>query len=252
MINMEVIKLYREGNSINAIAKQLNSYPSKIYKILLTANEPLRSKSEAQSANLASGKVKHPTKGIKRSEKTKAKIGDKVYSRWQKASEEEKKRRSKMSKEQWKNMTPDHKRKIKERSIKQIHAASKKGSKMELALVTALNEKQVLAVHHKKKFLPNSKLEVDILLPELYTVIEIDGPSHFSPVWGEEALQKTQKADAEKNGLLLQLKYNVIRIRYSSKHFAKKHIRLVLDKLLPILKSLKDKKSQYNEIEVLC
>ena len=55
--------------------------------------------------------------------------------------------------------------------------------------------------YHKKGIVPNSNLEVDIYLPEMGAAIEIDGPSHFLPIWGEEALSKTIKSDNEKNGL---------------------------------------------------
>jgi very-short-patch-repair endonuclease len=45
------------------------------------------------------------------------------------------------------------------------------------------------------------------------TIIEVDGPSHFLPVWGEDRLQKQMKADLDKNGLILSKGFVMIRIK---------------------------------------
>ena len=50
-------------------------------------------------------------------------------------------------------------------------------------------------------------------IPELKTIIEVDGPSHFLPIWGEERLQKQVNADLRKSGSLLSRGFVVIRIK---------------------------------------
>ena len=50
-------------------------------------------------------------------------------------------------------------------------------------------------------------------IPELKTIIEVDGPSHCLPVWGEEKLQKQINADLRKDGIFLTRGYVVIRLK---------------------------------------
>ena len=49
--------------------------------------------------------------------------------------------------------------------------------------------------------------------PKLKAIIEIDGPSHFLPIWGEEKLQKQIKADEVKTGLILSRGFIIIRVK---------------------------------------
>ena len=46
---------------------------------------------------------------------------------------------------------------------------------------------------HKEHWLQNHRLQLDLFIPDLRTVVEVDGPSHFKPVWGMENLIKNQK-----------------------------------------------------------
>ena len=62
-----VIKRYGENHSTYSIAKELGTYPKKIERILKKNGHELRSKGEAQSLAIKSGRTKHPTKGKKRS-----------------------------------------------------------------------------------------------------------------------------------------------------------------------------------------
>ena len=61
--------------------------------------------------------------------------------------------------------------------------------------------------------IPSENLEIDLYIPELKTIIEVDGPSHFLPIWGEDKLQKQINADLRKSGALLSKGYIVIRIK---------------------------------------
>ena len=66
---------------------------------------------------------------------------------------------------------------------------------------------------HKKNLIPTQKLEIDLYIPSHKTIIEIDGPSHFFPIWGEEKLQKQIIADSQKSGLILSKGYIIIRVK---------------------------------------
>ena len=66
-----VIKKYGENFSTYSIAKELETYPKKIERILKKNGIKLRSKSEAQALAIKSGRAKHPTEGKERSEEQK-------------------------------------------------------------------------------------------------------------------------------------------------------------------------------------
>lgn len=67
-------------------------------------------------------------------------------------------------------------------------------------------------IHHHRP-LEKEKLEVDILIPDKRIAIEIDGPSHYSPIWGDINFDRTKKADKEKNGILVTNGFCMIRIK---------------------------------------
>ena len=79
-----------------------------------------------------------------------------------------------------------------------LRLAGKNGSKAENYLVEALKDAGYLVEHHNKQLMAG-EFEIDILLPELAVVIELDGPQHFLPVFGEDRLAKTQLSDQTKN-----------------------------------------------------
>ena len=54
-------------------------------------------------------------------------------------------------------------------------------------------------------------------MPALKTIIEIDGPQHFLPIFGEERLANVVKMDGIKNGLLLGRGFVIVRIKYLCK-----------------------------------
>jgi intein-encoded DNA endonuclease-like protein len=70
----EVIDLYNEGVSTYQIAKDLNTYPNKIRRILHKNGIELKTRSEAQKNAIDKGLVNLPTKGKQRSKEEKIKI----------------------------------------------------------------------------------------------------------------------------------------------------------------------------------
>ena len=91
---------------------------------------------------------------------------------------------------------------------------------------------------HKEHMLVNERLEIDLFIPELSVAIEGDGPSHFEPVWGEEALEKTQSSDRQKSGLILSMGLVLIRIKHT-KGLSEKYKRETLADLKNELEKIK-------------
>jgi very-short-patch-repair endonuclease len=62
-------------------------------------------------------------------------------------------------------------------------------------------------------------MSIDIFLNDHGVAIEIDGPSHQLPIWGEAKLIKTQQIDDMKTGLLISTGIRVIRIKFNKEVF---------------------------------
>ena len=208
-----VIHMYNKKNmSTYEIAKVLDTYPNKIRRTLIKNGYELKDKSQAQKVALAEGRSSHPTKGKKRSKQEKVKISSSLVGYWEDMSDKERKRRSKMAKANWKSMTAQQKEDMRSKGIAAIQLAATNGSKLEQFFKKSLNDAG-FAVNMHQMIIPSENLEIDLYIPELKTIIEVDGPSHFLPIWGEEKLQKQINADLRKSGALLSKGYIVIRIK---------------------------------------
>ena len=75
---------------------------------------------------------------------------------------------------------------------------------------------------------------------DLKTIIEIDGPSHFLPIWGEDKLQKQINADLRKSGALLSKGYAVVRVKSLGQESLSKREQLVAD-VIEILNKISNK-----------
>jgi len=208
-----VIKQYSNGSSTIAIAKELNTYPKKIERILKKNGTSMRSRSESQSLAIKQGRAKHPTKGTKRTEEEKNKISKGVEQAWKDMSAEDKEQFCESARNRWENMDPMKKREMQEKAGRALRMACLEGSKQEKFLKGKLEELGYEVVMHKKGLIEGN-FEIDLLLPELNTIIEVDGPQHFLPLFGEEKLAETIKLDSVKNGLLISKGFCVIRIKY--------------------------------------
>lgn len=210
----EIIKLYKQENkNISEIAKIFKTYPNKIRRILLKANVELDSKGEAQKKSYANGTTKIPTAGRSRTKEEKLKISKGLQKNWSNITSKEHERRVKAAKERWNNLSEQDKQNMYSAAIQAIQKAGKEGSKLEKFLKYELTKAGHQIEIHKKNLLANQNLEIDMYFPKLRAIIEIDGPSHFLPIWGEDKLQKQIKADAAKTGLILSKGFVIIRVK---------------------------------------
>lgn len=229
------------------IANMYETYPNKVRRDAIKFNVPIRDKSSAQKNALQTGKHKHPTKGKTRSDTTKEKIGLSVMNSWENMSKSELKRRSELAKLNWEKL-PEH---IKQNRLQEANLAvresSRTGSKLEKYLLQELINNGYKVEFHKEQILSNTKLQIDLFLPEANIAIEVDGPSHFEPVWGEEVLQRNQKYDNTKTGLIIGRKMNLIRIK-QEKDFSKSRASVIFSRLMGAIADVENK--GYNFIEI--
>ena len=248
-----VVKQYGENFSTYSIAKELDTYPKKIERILKKNGVKLRSRSEAQALAIKSGRAKHPTEGTERSDEQKLKISEGKANHWKNMSKEDREAVSQASKERWDNIPPEKKRQMLESAGRALRMTTIEGSKAEKSLKKNLETEGFDVVLHKKN-LNQGKYEIDLFLPEIKTIIEIDGPQHFKPIFGEMKLQKTIKQDAIKNGLLVSAGYCVIRVKYMCKHLSQSVERklwaLVSEEVGKIKDKFPPKGKRFIELEI--
>ena len=236
----EIVKEYEKGRSALEIAVEFGTYVQKVYRILDKAGVKRRSQSEAQKLALDEGRSVHPTKGKKSTEEVKLKISDSVSRSWKEMSEEGLEARKAKTRAQYEAMSEDEKEHLRSLATQAILTASREGSKLEKFLLAELTKNGYKVVFHKKGFILNDKLEIDLLLPTMKVAVEVDGVYHQVDVHSNGALTKVQAKDNEKNGLLLAHGYVVIRLANLAKTCSPPFMRERRDTLLAKLKEIKE------------
>lgn len=235
--NIEYLEKMR---SIRDIANEFNVYPNKIRRELIAMGYKMRTKSEAQTNAIKSGRHTHPTKGKKRSDELKIRISENVAKVWDSMDEEGREKRVKSAQAQWKNMSFEEKTLFRKAGAEAVRETTKTGSKLERFLRDNLMDLGYDVEFHRDALIPNEKLQMDLFLPALKIAIEIDGPSHFLPIWGEDALAKTMKADHKKNSLLITHGYIVIRVRNVMKTISEINKRELLQNVVGEIKKIEN------------
>ena len=180
------------------------------------------------------------------SKQTKQKISEAQGQVWDSLNKKQKQYRSQIGKEAWAQTTEEEKSAFIAQAQEAIRKSSRVGSKLEHFLLSELSTRKTRVEFHKEQWLQNQNLQVDLYLPEYRTVIEVDGPSHFKPVWGEENLQKNIKADQQKTGLVLSSGLVMIRIK-QDQSLTQRFMRNTLNKLLNLLLKIEQDYPKENE-----
>lgn len=248
----DIIDMYcNQSLSTYVIAEKYHTYHQKITRYLKKWGVPMKSKSDAQKLALDSGRFTHPTKGKKRDESVKNKISASMAESWNQISDEEKQKRSEKAKANWDNLSESEKKALQDSAHKAIRVSAKEGSKLEKYVYEQLMYEHFQVIFHKKELIPNNKLEVDIFVTDKKTAIEIDGPSHFLPIWGEDKLIKTRASDMQKAGLLNGYGYHLIRIKQVVKNVSAFQSKRAVEQLVTALNSIDVNGSpQFIELEI--
>ena len=258
----KILNMYKDGCSSYEIAESLDTYSTKVLRALKFLGKLLyndenyykRDYSEAQRIALEKGRAKHPTEGKNLDKNHKEKIGASRSKAYHSLSEEDKKRISDISKKNWDALGKAKQEEIRNLALESVRQASKLGSKTERHLNNGLAKAGYTVEFHKTGLVFANNLEVDLFLPEVKTAIEIDGPGHFLPIWGEEKLMKQKIADTAKQGILINNGYVIIRIRQIDKSISLTKMNHLLSLVLEEIRSIANKfplpKNRLIEIEV--
>lgn len=209
----------------------------KIWRNLRSQMIQPRDPSTAQQLALKTGRAKHPTEGKSLSEENKKHLSESIGKRWEEISPEERQRRSEAAKIAYNERSDKDKRKMHEKAAKAVRKAAEEGSKLERFLVDELSERGYQVVFHKKGYIINENLEIDILLPAEKIAIEVDGVWHSKDIFGD--LSKVKYKDNEKNGLLLSMGYVVIRLANTAKTCSLYYMSKKLTDLLEAIDKIK-------------
>jgi very-short-patch-repair endonuclease len=199
--------------SIPSIAEEFQTYPNSILRKMKKWGIERRERSESQKNALSTGRATHPTEGTTMSEESKIKISEGISEVWKNLSPEELEERKNKGKENWNKKTYQERKEFNAAGTKACRTAARHGTKLELYLQQRLIEDGFAVQLHKEQFLLNGRLQIDLFLPQLKTCVEIDGISHREAVWGQKSLTRTQRADREKSGLILNSGLVMIRVR---------------------------------------
>lgn len=236
------------------IAEKAGTYPNKIRRILIKNGIETRGKSDAQKEALSSGRSQHPTRGKKKTDEQKLHLSKMMAKRWDNTSEKYRKEFAENAKQRWDALPDVDKAEMRKKAADALRVSSKEGSKAEKYLYEELIKNGYDAILHKKGLIEGENFEIDLFLPEIKVIIEIDGPQHFTPMFGETHLRNYVKYDSIKNGLLIRRGYCVIRIKYLCKHFSGRIGRtlwgLVVPELNKVEKSFPPKGKRLIELEI--
>jgi len=170
-----------------------------------------------------------------------------VLKSWEALDDNELQKRQNKARENWEKLSDNEKQNILREANHAVRKASKTGSKLENFLFEQLLKNGFSVDFHKEQSILNTKLQIDIFIPKHNIAIEVDGPSHFEPVWGYEALKRNRKYDNKKTGLILGKGLYLIRIK-QSKDFSKSRGLLILDELLMHIRDIIDNKKLSNKV----
>lgn len=246
----KLIQDYKDGMSLLPLSKKYQISTRKIQSLLKEFGIPQRGRSESQQLSLKLGYRQHPTKGKHHSENVKKRISNTIVNTWEHKSDIEKQKVSETSKKNWNKRSKAAKEEFQRRSNESIRQSAKTGSKMEKFLYQDLQNAGIRVQYHEEHLVANENMQIDMVLPEYMLAIELDGISHFEPIWGQETFEKTQRSDTEKNGHLISNGFFVLRIKNNRKNLSQKIRRTIFEKVQEILQDLNSRTEKLIYLEV--
>lgn len=198
-----------------------------------------RDSSEATLNAMKTGRFKHPTKGKKMSDEFRRNVSRAVAKRWEEMSDEQRQKHIERCRQLWHEKTPEEKEEFFRRSRDAVLRAAREGSKMEKYLYQVLTREGFKVDQHKKHILLDREFHIDLFVRDCRTIIELDGPTHYQPVFGEKELLRTQATDAQKTGLALDAGLVVIRVKITN-NTSRIYMERVADAVLHHLRRIKE------------
>jgi very-short-patch-repair endonuclease len=247
-----LLKHYKESQlSTVEISEKYGFSISMVRRALIKYKIPLRSKSTAQKIVLETGRADHPMEGKTHTLKSKEKIGASVTEAWDSFDEAKLQDISRKAQLQWNNRPEKEKEEFRQKAQVGLRKAVEEGSKLEKFICKLLEKNGYKVQFHMEHGLKNARLQVDIMLPADAIAIEIDGPSHFFPIWGDESFYRQQKADMQKSGLLRKSGFVLIRVKNLVERPNIAQRKQLSKNLLDTLKQVQSKRPTQDKAEII-
>lgn len=230
---------FEERLSFKQIADRFGVTESAVRYQFQKAGFTPRTKSEAQKIYLENNP--HQRKGLPHTKETKELLSRTVEAYWQ--NNEQKKLESLKKRQDWWSSLSDSE---KERRISLMNDGAKqragKGGKFENRLAEYLQVNGYVVEQRTNRYTPGYAFQVDLALPEINLLIEVDGPVHYRVVYTEADLIQHQERDAKKNEKIIDGGLDILRVRTSKTTLTEAKCRRVLNKINEIIEFNENKK----------
>ena len=212
----DVRKLYQDdGLSMRKVAEELNVPLASLSRFMKKVGISSRDKAQAQKNYLKTND--HQMQGRKHKEETKRQISKGLGKFWDNLSDEEaneiKRKIGSAWKRKWESMSEAERKNTMQQLANKAKEAQGNGSRLERFIAEELRKRGYLVEERSTNYTAGKSFEVDIALPKQMIAIEVDGPTHFLPIYGEEHLAEQQERDGRKDDMIMSAGYNVLRIR---------------------------------------
>jgi hypothetical protein len=234
MDEQQIVNTYTsEKKSLRQVASKYNTTVNRVYNIIRKANV-LRNKSDANKGKPST------MKGKKHSPETLRKISVAVHKKLKNMDESVKANLYQRRRELWHSRSKEEQADFNKQSARGRNQSSRLGSKLEHFLQHALTSAGFVVYLHQEGYVPNSKIHFDLFLPDLMTVIEIDGPFHYKQVFTDhDSLSSTKRSDMLKEGVAATQKMRIVRVKQQSKTLSKFKMTELADKVIKLLETFR-------------
>lgn len=211
----DVRRLYLDdGLSMRKVAETLKVPLATLSRFMKKHGISSRNKAQAQKNFLKDND--HQMKGRKHTAETKKKISSSLGEFWDSLSDEEREEvKRKIGagwKRKWEAMSDQERRLTMEELSSKAKEAQGKGSRLERFIAEELRKRGYTVEERSTNYTAGKDFEVDLALPTERIAIEVDGPTHFLPIYGEEHLAQQRQRDARKDEMINATGYSVLRI----------------------------------------
>ncbi len=235
----DVRDLYlKKGLSMRGVAKKVGVPLATLSRFMKKCGIITRSKAEAQKNYLSEND--HQMKGRKHTAETKKKISHSLGDFWDALSDNEREKFKQQIgsawKRKWESMSEVERRTMMEGLSSKAKLSQGKGSRLERFIAEELRKRGYLVEERSIHYTAGKDFEVDLALPGEMIAIEVDGPTHFMPIYGDEHLEQQQDRDERKDDMINAIGYSVLRVRDNNGPLS----QLRIDKIEQGIKEIKE------------
>jgi very-short-patch-repair endonuclease len=212
----DVRRLYiDEGLSMRKVAEQLKVPLATLSRFMKKHGIGTRSKAQAQKNFLKDND--HQMSGRKHTKETKEKISSSLGDFWDNLSDDDreavKRKIGDAWRRKWAAMSEQDRKIMMDGLVAKSKLVQGNGSRLERFIAEQLRQRNYTVEERSTNYTAGKDFEVDIALPNEMIAIEVDGPTHFLPIHGEDHLSKQQARDARKDDMINSIGWSVLRIR---------------------------------------